>query len=150
MTRSVPMVHTYQSYLDASPHDRITFEQCGRVLDKIIAAMDLDDPVYSETWEDFIGVAITYTKIRADFSLMSITEITEQSAKRTSAHNAVIDSLTAVVRLMARDGHDTKWANEFNIDLTDANRAKTKFNRRKIGDFANYLVYINALSTRLV
>jgi hypothetical protein len=81
---------------------------------------------------------------------MSITEITEQSAKRTSAHNAVIDSLTAVVRLMARDGHDTKWANEFNIDLTDANRAKTKFNRRKIGDFANYLVYINALSTRLV
>lgn len=143
-------INTYADYLEATPNDRLTFEACGKLLDQLVTQMDLTDELYVETWQDFMHEAIAYTRIRADFAFMPITESSLQADKRTAAHNSVISTLSALARLMARDGRAITWATQLGIDVTDENVAKAKLNRRRIGDFANYLTYINALSSRLV
>lgn len=147
MTFRIP---TYQDYLTATPNDHITVEECGELLDEIIAAMDLTDDFYQETWETFVHTATSYTRIRADFALMTIVESSEEGTKRTAAHNSVISALAAVAKLQAQDGRDYSWATKLNIDLTNPDVAKAKLNRRRILDFANYITYVTALDSRLV
>ena len=55
---------------------------------------------------------------------------------RTSAHNAFIIQLNALKSEVESKGKDTSWFDKITDD------------RQRQGDFANYLAYIYAVSTR--
>ena len=89
-----------------------------------------------EMWQDLFKKAIEYTSIRAKWSLMSMEEKIEKDAYRTACHDSFINSLKIYVRYLKQSGIDL-LVNEL-----------IEQDRKTIGDFANYVVFREAIKNR--
>ena len=95
----------------------------------------LDDD--SETlWNNLLAGAIDYTNIRAKWSLMTNEERASNDSLKTKLHNSFIDRLNIYKRYICKQG----------IKLL-SDELTTK-DRKTIGDFANYLVYKEAVGNK--
>jgi hypothetical protein len=86
--------------------------------------------------KNLINSAIRYSRIRADYYLLSIEEKAELEDERTIAHNAFISSCDILSRNMAKQGEDNSW------------RAMIGNNRKEIGDFACWMHLVIGLKAR--
>lgn len=141
-------ISPYEDHL--ADQTAVSFETCGAILAALIAAADVHDKAFIEDWESFVTEAIAYSRIRAEFNLLDLATMTARSAQRTAKHNAVISTLQAVVMSIQAQGGDISRATQLGIDLAARTHAKEKPYRRMVGDFANYIAYVNALATRNV
>ena len=98
--------------------------------------MKKGDIEFEQYWLDFVKNAIEYTQIRSKWYLISREERQATDGSRTNKHNQVIMALKLVVRYLASEGVDSSWFDEIESD------------RKKIGDFANYITYIYAVNGR--
>ena len=89
-----------------------------------------------EMWQDLLDKAIEYTSIRAKWSLMSMEEKIEKDAYRTACHDSFINSLKIYVRYLRQIG----------IELSSNKLIEQ--DRKTIGDFANYIVFREAIKNR--
>lgn len=89
-----------------------------------------------EMWQDMLNKAIEYTSIRAKWSLMSTEEKIEKDAYRTAFHDSFINSLKIYVRYLKQIG----------IELLSNELIEQ--DRKAIGDFANYIVFREAINNR--
>ena len=89
-----------------------------------------------DMWQDLLNKAIEYTSIRAKWSLMSTEEKVENDAYRTACHNSFINSLKIYVRYLKQLGIELS-VNEL-----------IEQDRKIIGDFANYIVFREAVNNR--
>lgn len=94
-----------------------------------------NDEVF-EMWQDLLKKAIEYTSIRAKWPLMSREEKIEKDAYRTACHDSFINSLKIYVRYLKQLGIDL-LVNEL-----------IEQDRKTIGDFANYIVFREAINNR--
>lgn len=89
-----------------------------------------------DLWQNLLKKAIEYTSIRAKCSLMSTTEKNENDAHRTACHDSFINSLKIYVRYLKQLG--------FNLLVNEL----IEQDRKTIGDFANYIVFREAIKNR--
>ena len=89
-----------------------------------------------EMWQDLLNKAIEYTSIRAKWSLMSREEKIENDAHRTASHDSFINSLKIYVRYLKQLG--------INLLVNEL----IEQDRKTIGDFANYIVFREAIKNR--
>ena len=89
-----------------------------------------------EMWQDLLNKALDYRSIRAKWSLMSTEEKIENDAHRIACHDSFINSLKIYVRYLKQLGIDI-LVNEL-----------IEQDRKTIGDFANYIVFREAIKNR--
>lgn len=135
------MHRTYQHYTQALTH--MPFEDFNAVHEKLLASARCQDADFREFFEDVSEKALSYTHCRVEYGLASPEKRREQNLgqTRTIKHNAFMLSLTVLSRYMKSQEWETDWADD--LGLADAD-----VNRKLIGDFANYLTLIHALSAR--
>jgi cation transport regulator ChaB len=95
----------------------MTYEQASRIYQAIEATNN-------EMRLDLYWAALRYAVIRVEWFLSSQENRREMDARRTSAHNVVVDAINVLVRNLAKEGHDVSWRQEIPDD------------RKAIGDFA--------------
>ena len=130
-------MNDYKTYLSISKGSTLTFEEACEILDEMnecyekIAADDKAD-----FYKEILEKAFKYTEIRCSWELMTGEERAEKDPYRTSVHNGFITSLNVLSRHAELEGIDASWLGK----LGDA--------RKRIGDFACFLTYINGMSNR--
>jgi hypothetical protein len=126
-----------KTYLSLSTGSTLTFEEASQILDAInecygkISAEDKED-----YYKDMLEKAFKYSGIRCEWELMTGEERSEKDPYRTSVHNGFIISLNVLARLAELEGIDASWL------------GKLGENRKRIGDFACFLTYINGICNR--
>lgn len=113
----------------------IDYEKKENYYNEIVDTCNKNDEVF-EMWQDMLKKAIEYTSIRAKWSLMSREEKIENDAHRTACHDSFINSLKIYVRYLKELGIELK-SNEL-----------IEQDRKTIGDFANYIVFREAIKNR--
>lgn len=128
---------TYETFRENK--DILTFEEAIDIHSQIIHSANTTDRDFKELLEDLIGSAIIYADFRARWSLMDFDERKKIGASRSLQHNAYMSNLEIVARYMKHKGWDSDWINKLGTKEND---------RKRLGDFACYLVCINAVSAR--
>lgn len=110
-------------------------EKNEKYYDEIVDNIHKDDESF-ELWQNLLYKAIEYTNIRAKWSLMSTEEKIKNDAHRTACHDLFINSLKVYVRYLKQLG----------IELMS--NVLIEQDRKTIGDFANYIVFREAIKNR--
>ena len=113
----------------------IDYEKNEKYYNEIVDNCHKNDEVF-EMWHDLLNKAIEYTSIRAKWSLMSTEEKIEKDAYRTACHDSFINSLKINVRYLKQLG--------INLLVNEL----IEQDRKTIGDFANYIVFREAIENR--
>ena len=101
-----------------------------------------NDPAAAELIEELMEPAIAYTAIRANWTLMSWEEKREADEGRTMKHDALIVKFNKLARYLDMTGRDISWRAD--LGYTEDKPE----NRRRIGDFACWLVFIAGINAR--
>ena len=117
-------IYTYSDFLQEKT--ALTFEDAHKIYNELISSFDIKDPIFLDDWTMLIELSAKVSKERQD----------KHGDFRTSAHTAFIIQLNALKSEIEAKGGDTSWFNKITKD------------RQRQGDFANYLAYIYAVSTR--
>lgn len=133
------MITTYEEYIKlpkAQP-----FEQMQAIHKQIVLEVG-NDPDALGLYDDFIKVATRYAVIRANWLLLSREEKLNQDSGRTSCHDSVITHLNMLARYLKQQGKTAAWRDELGYEEDGS------YNRKAIGDFACYLVFVNSINAR--
>jgi len=80
--------------------------------------------------------ACAYASVRQQWEFWNNEEKLENDPSRTIKHNAFIDSVNILARLINSDGIETPW------------REQLGDQRKRVGDFACFVAYIVGISNR--
>ncbi|MDU1218065.1 MAG: hypothetical protein E7A07_05530 [Streptococcus sp.] len=127
-------ISTYSDFLQEKT--ALTFEDAHEIYNELISSFDIKDPIFLDDWTMLIELAAEYTEIRVKSATVSKERQDKHGELRTSAHNAFIIQLNALKSEVESKGGNTSWFDKITDD------------RQRQGDFANYLSYIDAVSTR--
>lgn len=97
---------------------------------------NIKDEDSKELWDELLGKAIEYTNWRAKWSLMTVQEKLDKDPSRTSCHDSLIVKFNQLSRYLDSIGVEHGW------------RKAIGEQRKDIGDFANYIVFREAVSNR--
>ncbi|QIH77561.1 hypothetical protein GTN30_02680 [Macrococcoides canis] len=130
------MIPTYDKAKEQ--HDLLDFETAHNIYSKMITGINLSDSEFKEYWDDFITGCIEYSNFRSLWLTLSREEKNNSDfdKRRTDIHNGLITKLNVVKRYLDNEGKNTNWFDEITQE------------RKRIGDFANYIAYIYAVNSR--
>ncbi len=111
------------------------FEKFNKYYNGIVENCHEDDEAF-DMFQHLLNRAIEYSNIRAKWSLMSIEEKNEKDSYRTACHESFINSLKIYLRYLDKLGIKLLASELIEMD------------RKIIGDFANYIVFAEAVKNR--
>lgn len=126
----------------------LAFEDMNQIYNSILDNANLQDNDFKDCWADVVKAAIEYTNVRAKWSISSPSE----NDRRTIKHNTLITSILVLERIFKMKGwFSDDWTKTLFLSeplegirvLEDVDQ-----HRRRIGDFGNYIVFLQALETR--
>ena len=132
------MISTYDDYL-ASPKS-LAIDEMQRLHRELVG--ELDDADAKELYDELVKTATRYARFRGEWPLMSKSEKMEIDDRRTSCHNSVITKFNMLARYLKSIGKEARWRDALGYEEDD------RINRKSIGDFACYIVFINSLNSR--
>ena len=132
-------IHTYAEYL--STDLSLSIEEMNELHIQMRTEIGADE-VALELYKDLLEQAVKYSEFRAKWFLWSKEEKIEQDAYRTSCHNALIDKFNILARYLKNHDYSVEWRES----LGDVE--KSPYVRKRIGDFACYLVFVEAVNAR--
>lgn len=133
------MFHTYGEYLEVSK--AITFEKMQQLHEEILREIGNDEDG-KELYGELIETATRYAAFRAEWCLWDKAVKMERDDSRTACHNSVIIKFNMLSRYLKMQGCEAKWRDELGYEEDD------RYNRKAIGDFACYLVFVNSIHAR--
>ncbi len=132
-------INLYDEYLAAKKS--LTFEEMNNLQKELFSEIKSDAEA-RELYAELIDEATAYAKIRADWLIIDKEKKAQIDSSRTSAHNSVIIKFNMIARCLKARGKAAKWRDVLGYEEDDA------YNRKRIGDFACFLVFINCLNAR--
>lgn len=127
------MFSTYDDY--QTMPGSLTFEQMADLHKQILADAKLDADS-ADLFKNVFAAAVKYSQSRAGWTLWDREKRMEEDSARTSRHNQVIDSINILARYLKAQGKPAAWRDALGDD------------RKRIGDFACFLVFIGNLNAR--
>lgn len=118
--------------------DSITFEMAVSIYNEIHRPESLGDSDFDELWQVVVKSALKYVTTRNHWTLMSQTERVSAGGSRTVDHNSYMASLRSLSRY-CKDKWGATWMTKLGNSADD---------RKKIGDFAGYIVLFGTLKAR--
>ena len=133
------MKTTYTEYLETPKY--LSIEQMENIHKQILAEI-ANDADANEIYEELVEKATKYAAFRAEWFIWSRETRMERDDSRTSCHNSLITSFNMLARYLRMNGKEALWRDELGYEEDD------KYNRKAIGDFACYIVFINSINAR--
>lgn len=130
-------MNNYETYLNHPAGDILRIEEAMQIYNDIfegIRKCTIEDKM--DFVDDFLKKACNYATTRQQWEFWSREERMDNDAGRTITHDAFIDSVNILARLLNSDGIDTPW------------REQLGDQRKRIGDFACFTAYIIGISNR--
>ncbi len=127
------MLSTYEDY--QTMPGSLTFEEMAALHREIMdeAGLDADS---ADLYKDVFAAAVKYSQSRAGWPLWDREKRMEEDSLRTTRHNQAIDSFNILARYLKNQGKPAAWRDALGDD------------RKRIGDFACYLVFIGSMCAR--
>ena len=133
------MINSYKEYLTTVK--ALSIEQMQQIHERMIEEVSSDADAM-ELYDELIAVATRYAEMRAKWLLMEREEKMEKDSLRTSYHNSVILHFNMLARYLKSQGKDVVCRDMLGYEEEDG------YNRKSIGDFACYLVFLNSINAR--
>lgn len=130
---------SYEKYLKEPKS--LTVEKMREIHEQILNTI-ADDADAKEIYDELIHNATKYAKFRSQWFLWDRETKMEQDDSRTSCHNSLIVKFDMLARYLKMQGKDATWRDELGYEVDD------RYNRKAIGDFACYLVFVNSINAR--
>ncbi|WP_125981284.1 hypothetical protein [Loigolactobacillus iwatensis] len=128
----------YDEYL--KNQDSLSFEEAVAIYNEIMRSADINDSTFKELWNDVIESASKYIQIRNEWLFLSQGEKVAKDSLRTAQHNSFMATLSPLERYVEMQSWDTTW-------VADLGKIENE-NRKRLGDFAGYLLCIGSLKAR--
>lgn len=141
---------TFENYLQCD-FEPLTFEEMKTIHQEIITNADVKEEDFKDCWEEMIRNAIQYSEDRANWNFMSIEEKLDRDASRSAKHNLLIGDFIILERIFKINGWNSQtWTKLLFLKEEKENRTSADVTeyRKRIGDFANYLVFVYMISAR--
>lgn len=132
------MLPTYEEY--CSMPLSLTLEEMAALYGQM--AEEITDADAMDLYGGLLTAAVRYAHIRGQWPLWDREKKMEEDTARTSCHNRVIDSFNILARYLKKQGKPVLWRDA----LGDVD--KNPSCRKRIGDFACYLVFVESLCAR--
>ena len=133
------MMTKITEYLD-SPKS-LSIEEMQSIHDQIISEIE-NDAEALELYDELIEKATQYATFRAMWYVWNRETRLERDSQRSSCHNSLIVKFNMLARYLKMQGKKVAWRDELGYEEDD------KYNRKTLGDFACYMVFINSLNAR--
>lgn len=133
------MIFQYKEYL--KENKSLTVEQMIKLHEELIEEIGTDEDAM-ELYEELIKAATSYAAMRAEWFQMSRADRMEKDPIRTSHHNFVIIHFNMLSRYLRMQGKKAEWRDMLGYEEEDG------YNRKRIGDFACYIVFVNSICAR--
>lgn len=133
------MVSSYEEYL--SMPQCLPIEEMHSLHRELVEEIGNDEESL-EIYRELVAAATRYMSFRSNWSLWSREEKMEKDSSRISCHDAVIVKFNMLERFLKMQGKDARWRKVLGYEEDDPNF------RKRIGDFACYLVFVNSLLAR--
>ena len=119
----------------------LKFEEMQELHRSILDNISGDEDA-QELYAELVGKANTYASIRAGWPLLSREEKQDTDRRRTACHNSLITHFNMLARYLKKTGRDAEWRDRLGYEEDDL------CNRKRIGDFACYLAFVNGINAR--
>ena len=133
------MITRYEEYIEKPK--ALTFEQMLSIHQQMIEEIGKDEEAL-ELYDELLEATNRYSVFRAKWLLLDRQGRMDIDENRTAAHNSVITHCDMLQRYLKMQGKTGAWRDELGYEAVDPN------NRRRIGDFASFLVFINSVNAR--
>ena len=133
------MVSVYEEYL--SMPQCLSMEEMHSLHKEMVEEIRNDEEA-QELYSELISVSTRYMSFRSNWLLWSREEKMEKDSARTSCHDSVIVKFNMLERFLKMKGKDARWREVLGHEEDDPSF------RKRIGDFACYLVFVNSLLAR--
>lgn len=133
------MISRYEDYL--KENKSLTVEQMIKFHGEIIEEIGTDEDAL-ELYDELIKAVTAYAAMRAEWFQMSRADRMEKDPLRTSYHNSVIIHFNMLSRYLKMQGKKAEWRDKLGYEEEDG------YNRKRIGDFACYIVFVNSICAR--
>ena len=127
------MVYTYQDYKGRV--NDITIEECME-LHQMIKSEINDDKEAEEIYADLLEKALDYIPYRVRWTYKDREWRNRYDESRTMCHDSMITHFNMLARYLQQQGRSAEWRDKLGDD------------RRRIGDFAGYLLYMQSIGGR--
>lgn len=136
------VMHMIQEFSDYSKmYKSLTLEEMQEIHGEMLQEIG-SDPTSLELYGDLYEVSLRYAVKRAEWSRMSREEKMDADQGRTMTHDSVITHFNMLARWLRKQGQPANWRDE----LGDVEKDPAL--RKRIGDFACYMVFVSALLER--
>lgn len=133
------MYTTYEEYLKVKKS--LSVEQMQEIHTQILEEIKTDSEA-EELYDELVKCAVRYAKFRAEWFLWSKEEKMNNDSSRSACHNSLIVKFNMLSRYLKMQGKEAVWRDKLGYEEDDA------YNRKAIGDFACYIVFINSINAR--
>lgn len=132
-------MNSFESYRKWT--DSLSMDEFLSIHERMLASIGNDGEA-GEMFDRLMECAVSYADIRARWTLMSNEEKRGADEGRTLKHNALIAKFNILARFLDKTGRDISWRDDLGYTEDDPQ------NRRRIGDFACWLVFIAGINAR--
>lgn len=133
------MISTYKSYLPMEKS--LSLEDMVKLHQEMVAEIGNDSDSI-ELYDELVETSTRYASFRAQWALMSREEKQDKDSSRSACHNSLIVKFNQLARYLKIQGKAAAWRDVLGYEEDD------KYNRKRIGDFGCYIVFINSISYR--
>ena len=132
-------MNTYQDYLKMDLS--LTVDEMENLYCQMIEEVG-NDEIALELYEDLLDQARKYQDYRAKWFSWTREEKMENDPIRSSCHNTLIVKFNVLARFLRSSGKKASWREVL------GNEEENPYVRKRIGDFACYMIFIEAISAR--
>lgn len=133
------MISTYEDYLPLPMS--LSLEEMASLHKDMVNEIG-NDTDSLELYEELITTATRYMVFRSNWLLWSKEEKMENDSSRTSCHNSLIVKFNQLARYLQAQGKTAAWRDTLGYEEDN------KYFRKRIGDFACFLVFVNSVLAR--
>lgn len=133
------MIPTYNDY--QKEKYSLTYAEMEQIYTDMISEIGTDEDAL-ELYDELVSMAVKYAGIRAKFSIMERQYRMDQDSARSSCHDSFIIKCSKLAKYQKMTGKEAAWREKL------GDESKDPYIRKRIGDFACYIAFINGLSAR--
>lgn len=133
------MILTYEDYLPAP--GSLTLGEMQSLHREIKKDAGHDEDALG-LYQGLLAAAVKYSESRAYWPLWDWGQKLAEDSVRTSRHDRVIDCFNILARYLRNQGKQASWRDVL------GDEKENPYCRKRIGDFACYLVFIESLNAR--
>ncbi|MCC8026121.1 MAG: hypothetical protein LIP16_12605 [Clostridium sp.] len=133
------MILTYEAYFPTNKS--LALEDMVKLHGDMVSEIGSDSDSL-ELYGELLETAVRYASFRANWMLWSREEKMDRDSSRSACHNSLIVKFNQLAKYLKMQGKAATWRDILGYEEDD------KYFRKRIGDFACYIVFIHSINAR--